>query len=550
MRPFLLSPADSSDSFSTQSYWQPLQYLNLYRTGLSSLLVYLFYSGNLFTPLASTDPRLFLAAANTYFLMSLIFWSMILSRGPSFYVQVYIQITTDIAALILLMHASGGLQSGLGTLMVVTIAAGSILMQGRISLLFAAFGALAVLGEQLYSSYVEGNAVSAYPYAGSLGIAFFATAFLTQILARRIRDSEAQARKHRIDLANMAQLTETIIQRMQTGILVVDAQFQIRLLNESAWHMLGMPATGGNPTLRHIAPELHEQLRRWIDDSGAPTRAVHITPAHVDIMPRFSRIGTDLRSGVLIYLEDTSALAQQAQQLQLASLGRLTASIAHEIRNPLGAISHAGQLLRESEHLDKHDRRLLQIIDDHSGRLNTIVENIMQISRRQHSHIERFELRKFIEQFLQDLCHGQGLDMADFSINIDPPDVTVRFDASHLRQILVNLCENALRHSKTYEGSPRVELLGGISPDFNRPYLDVYDHGTGVSDEVVQHLFEPFFTTETTGTGLGLYLSRQLAESNQAHLSYIRMPAGGTCFRLTFQDPRRQIIREHAGTNE
>jgi len=272
-----------------------------------------------------------------------------------------------------------------------------------------------------------------------------------------------------------------------------------------------------------------------------PVQVVRPAPNHVDIMPRFSRISSDARSGVLIYLEDTAAMAQQAQQLQLASLGRLTAGIAHEIRNPLGAISHAGQLLKESEHLDKPDRRLLQIIDDHTQRLNQIIENIMQISRRQPSHIERFNLQKFLKRFIADYCTGQGISPLLFDIQVEPHDMEIRFDTSHLQQILVNLCDNGLRYSANYKENPRVEIRAGLSQEFSRPYLDVIDHGYGIQEENARHLFEPFFTTEATGTGLGLYLSRQLAECNQAHLSYIRMTMEGTCFRLTFQDPRREI---------
>ncbi len=101
----------------------------------------------------------------------------------------------------------------------------------------------------------------------------------------------------------------------------------------------------------------------------------------------------------------------------------------------------------------------------------------------------------------------------------------------------VNLCDNALRHS----ADCKIELRGGISSGSNRPFLDVIDHGQGIPTEDIPHIFEPFFTSATNGTGLGLYISRQLAESNQAQLNYIFIPTGGACFRISFQDPRRNI---------
>ncbi|MDH5458801.1 MAG: HAMP domain-containing histidine kinase, partial [Nitrospinota bacterium] len=251
--------------------------------------------------------------------------------------------------------------------------------------------------------------------------------------------------------------------------------------------------------------------------------------------------GADPGQGVLIYLEDTSAMTQQAQQLQLASLGRLTASIAHEIRNPLGAISHAGQLLNESPNLDHHDKRLTQIISDHTQRLNTIVSNIMQISRRNSSYVERFSLKPFIERCIAEYKTGQTITDKAIRVDIHPDDVEVRFDPSHLQQILVNLCDNGLRYSEDRQGQVQIELRGGITAEYQRPFLDIIDHGPGIDAHDAPHIFEPFFTTSPTGTGLGLYISRQLAECNQAHLNYIVIPTGGACFRITFQDPRRNI---------
>jgi two-component system sensor histidine kinase PilS (NtrC family) len=523
--------------------WKPLAYLNLYRLLVSATFIIFYLNETLSIPLKGYAPKLFISVISFYFIFSLINWLMIRLRQPGFNVQVYLGVFIDIIVTTLFMHAAGGIHSGFGTLMVVAIGGGSIVMGRRTALLFAATATIAILTEQIYVSLLIQYEDANYIQAGILGLSYFTTAFVVNFLAHRIRESEALARKRGVDLANMAELTEHIIQRMQTGILVIDQDNHVRLMNEAAWQMLGMPSSSHVYTLQDISPELQKQIEQWRGDTEWRSLVFRPTQNSGDIMPRFSQIGRDVSSGILVYLEDTSAMAQRAQQLQLASLGRLTASIAHEIRNPLGAISHAGQLLAESPNLDSHDQRLTRIIADQSQRLNTIVENIMHVSRRDESHIEVFTLNDFLKRFMKNYLAGKD-DVAadDIKVSIVPEDTQVRFDPSHLEQVLVNLVDNGLRHCTNPTQKPRVELLGGTSETSNRPFLDIIDHGSGITPEALQHIFEPFFTTEATGSGLGLYLSRELAECNQARLNHIALPMGkGTCFRILFQDPRRQF---------
>ncbi len=533
--------------------WKPLIYLNIYRTVLSAFFLFLAITHITFHPLGSVNETLFTQTSLYYLVLACLFWMMIQLKKPDRLIQIHTTVLADCIAILLLMHASGGIQTGLGTLLIITVAGNSMIVPFRSALYFAALATITLLAHQLFSHYIYNEPTSDYTYAGILGLIFFSSAIISHKLAIRLKESEALALKRGVDLANMAQLTEHIIQRMQTGILVVDNDNDMRLINESAWHMLGMPSTSRPANLSILVPELVEQVNHWRKDSNFTPQIIRPTPLHANVMPRFARITQDNKSGILIFLEDTSVMAQQAQHLQLAALGRLTASIAHEIRNPLGAISHAGQLLEESDNLDKHDKRLTQIISDQSARMNTIIENIMQLGRRDHSQPEIFELKNFLTKFINSFITNQHFDKITQStqtdmvsqneifIDINPAEVKIRFDISHLEQILTNLCENGLRHSKNYPSNPKVELLGGITPEFNRPFLDIIDHGTGIDSETAQHIFEPFFTTEATGSGLGLYISRELAECNQARMSYIPIATGGSCFRITFQDPRRSI---------
>ncbi len=531
---------DSAATHLLTDRWRPLVLLNIFRILIATVFCLLYLTKNLLPPFGAFDALLFFKASIGYFLIGLILAIFHLFKRIPFALHVYTSVFVDVVFLVTLMHASGGIESGIGVLLIVTIAAGSIVMGGRTALGFAALAAIAVLVQQSYLS-INYPGKENYPAAGLLGFTYFISAIVFVFLARRIRESEALARKRGFDLANLAQLTEHIIQRMQTGVLVIDQDGIIRLINESAAQMLGIGDQQTNLHIRKIAPDLAEQWEKWTKDPDRNPEMIRLTHNPIDISPRFALIGDQANAGALVFLQDMASMAQQAQQLQLASLGRLTASIAHEIRNPLGAISHAGQLLAESDRLDQHERRMTQIISDHTQRLNTIVENVMSLSRRKSSHIELFKLKTFLEKFVTDYTSGQGYTKKTIQIEIEPDDTQVRFDSGHLQQILINLCDNGIRYSMQSPQETKIYMRGGLMPGATRPHLDIIDQGPGISNEVLENLFQPFFTTETRGTGLGLYLSRELAEGNQAHLNYVKPQNEKSFFRITFQDPRRQF---------
>lgn len=523
--------------------WKPLHFLNLYRMTLAGLfLVLSMMASEELSGLGRTDPALFQMVSAGYLLFSLTASFVIRWRWFGFQAQVYTQVFVDILAVTLLMHASGGVDSGVGMLLIVAIAAGSLLMAGRMATLFAALATLAVLSQQIHSQLLGyTTTLSTYMQAGLLGAAFFATALLARVLAGRIMAGEALAAQQAADLANLARLNETIIQRMQSGVLVVDDNNRIRLMNESARFLLGKPVPGEGQALETILPKLAEQVRAWHASPVNEPRVFRRSAASADILPRFTPLAPE--GGTLIFLEDAAAMAQQVQQAKLASLGRLTASIAHEIRNPLGAVSHAGQLLAESASLSDGDRRLTDIIREQSRRVNTIIENVLQLSRRQGSKPETFALQPWLERFTAEFCEAESVDPGQIPIEVRPANLQVRMDPSHLHQVLWNLCQNGLRHGASSQGPARLLLRAGVSRELRGPYLDVIDSGAGIAPEVAQQIFEPFFTTQPRGTGLGLYIARELCEHNQARLGYLPVAGGGSCFRLSFSDPERHVLQ-------
>lgn len=235
-----------------------------------------------------------------------------------------------------------------------------------------------------------------------------------------------------------------------------------------------------------------------------------------------------------MFIEDEASVTQQAQQIKLASLGRLTASIAHEIRNPLGAIGHAEQLLQESAQLDKGDQRLLEIIGTNTRRVNDIIENVLQLSRRNQARPQEFGLKEWLDQFASEFLSYHEFLESSMRIEIEPEDTLIFADPTQLRQILDNLCENSVRHFNGDIRNIRINFRGGITPASGGPFLDVIDNGPGIPHDIARQIFEPFFTTNNQGTGLGLYIAKELSESNRVRLEYLPVKNGGSCFRMNF----------------
>lgn len=523
--------------------WRPLRLFNLYRLTLSGLFLTLFLTAQDFRLLGNEYPVLFRYAIFTYLVASIIYSFGINQRWLPSSTQLNIHVATDIIFITILMHASGGVASGLGTLLLISVGSGSLLTSRKIAVFYGSLATIAVLGEESYRLLQSAQANTYYTQTGILGATLMAAALATNLLARRNVESEALARQRSLDLANLEQLNDYIIQHMQTGIVVVDESSKIRLINESARRLLNISPQSFSIPLADISLVLHDQLQVWQESKDVQPITFRSSKTSPEIQPKFARLGSQNTSGFLIFLEDTSAMAQRAQQLKLASLGRLTASIAHEIRNPLGAISHASQLLSESPNIIPEDLRLTQIIGDHTQRVNGIIENVMRLSRRDRAEPVLFELREWLDSFTDDFLRSEQIEPADLAIDEESEQIEIRMDPSQLHQVIWNLVRNGLRHSSGYNGHPKVILKIGLPINDRKPYLDIIDHGPGINPEQSLHIFEPFYTTESSGVGLGLYIARELCEGNQARLDYLRIAeekGGGSCFRITFADPRRK----------
>jgi len=270
-------------------------------------------------------------------------------------------IFTDIVMLTILMFASGGVKSGVGILLAVSVAAGGLLIGGRCALVFAALASLFVLAEEMYAIDQLMSTRVNYTYAGMLGASYFAIALLSLVLARRSEQILKLADQRQNTIIQLEELNQYIIQHLQSGIIIADQHQVIHVANQSALQLVNKKLTPHK--LKAISDKLAQAFENWINAGDNNTTMLKMS-YETEIQCRFLALPTQHQDYYMIILEDTALYNQRLQQSKLASLGRLTASIAHEIRNPLGAISHAGQLLSESDQLDSQDLRLTKIIEN------------------------------------------------------------------------------------------------------------------------------------------------------------------------------------------
>ena len=443
----------------------------------------------------------------------------------------------DIVAFTLLMHASGGIESGFGLVLAITVAAGALLMEGKLSLLFAALASFGVMAEHTYMQLYVADATGSFTRAGLLGATYFTVAILAHVLYRRIRDTERLAASRQVDIADLSKLNEFIIQRMEIGVLVVDERRRVRLMNKAAAQLLGVSVDTDHPSLHKIAPSLCDWIeeRLALSERRTTISTDTLTVKEQEIEPSFLLLGDRPASAVLIFLRDKGALIQEAQQIKLASLGRLTASIAHNIRNPLSAVNHAGQLLAESPALQEEDQQLIRIIARNTGRIDEIVESVLQLSRRNRAESQLINLASWIEDFASEAVESQSMlaEHLIVAIAADMPEVEVEVDPRHLRQVLSNLCDNAVRHAGTPQRSANLELRTGLTTDREHAFIEVSDDGPSIDPDTAKEMFSPFFTTSVSGSGLGLYIALELCETNGIDLKYLPLGTTGNCFRLT-----------------
>lgn len=492
----------------------------------------------------NVKPVLFLYASLAYLIINCISILSILPRQKNLSKQsLFVTFFIDIVAIIAIADSTGGVKSGLEILLVVIVAGSSIMLTGQIATLLTALASLFMLADTYRLIEQTHLSSSSVFHTGILGFVLFGTNFFIQTLVQRIRKSQLQAEVNAVEAQRQQQLNQLIVQRMQTGIIVCDSQGFISTLNQSAKELL-LDRDNTTESLYELPPTLKTQLKHWLKSPQQRLPSFKIENSSIDIQANFSALNSE--EEILIFLENNQKLSARAQEIKLASLGRLTASIAHEIRNPLSAISHSAQLLKESPQLDEGDKKLSHIIEKHCKRVNQVIENVLQLSRRSTPTPDTLNLQDWLRQFIDD--YKSTRQSCNIALITPSQECLTTVDFSQLQQVLTNLVDNGLRYSQQNTGQPKLTLLLDNDSVNQLPYLDIIDEGKGINEQQRNHLFEPFYTTEAQGTGLGLFIAREMCEANQIRIHYLFNNEQKSCFRLHFPHHQKRI--ESYSTNK
>jgi two-component system sensor histidine kinase PilS (NtrC family) len=507
------------------SFWISLGYFNLYRIALATLFlsISLVYGEEL--NFGSHSIELFRTVSLAYLVIAALFQWVLATTRRHFPVQLSLHTGVDVFAITLLMYASGGVRSGLGVMLLISLIAAAIIAPRRLSFLYAALATIALLLEQGYWVLAQDAPSANFVQSGLVALGCFAGTGITGWLAQRVLANEALAQQRGRELATQTRVSELVVQDMHDGVAVLDREGRVLQHNPQAPRLLRAERLRG-AELSALVPRFGEHWSLWRAGRVAPGASADFEVHGRDLGLRLLDTGTEEGFAVL-FIEDTTRSREQAQQLKLAALGRLTANIAHEIRNPLAAISHAAELLDEAEGRPQDRARLTRIIHDNTRRLERLVADVLQLNRRDRVAAEAIDLGAWLDGFVADFIVNESLPRGRIAL-APASGAHVLFDPEHLGQVMWNLVRNAVRYAPAEDGS--ITIASRRYAD--RVELSVIDRGPGVAEPSQGQLFEPFFTTEAKGTGLGLYLARELCAANQATLEYVD-DVPGAHFRIS-----------------
>lgn len=507
-----------------------------YRSLLSVVLLIMLVSPNTRQLVGTLNPAMYTTVALAYLATSIPLVGSLSTRLNQSQRLMFLVFLVDIVAITLLADSSRGMISGLPVLLVITVAASAVLIANRtLATLIAAISVMAILLDTVWLMLHNVLDSSQLFPAGILGLLIFGVSLMVQPIAHRLGRAEELARNRASDLYSLQRLNEQIVQHMQTGILLVNNEGVVRIMNKAAIGLLApeRPVTvEQGRQLADYCPELAYQFEHWKNSGVHRAKPFTVTEGALPVIANFRELHPNANRESLVFVEDYTPVTQYAQSLKLTSLGRLTASIAHEIRNPLGAISHAAQLLQESQELSPADRRMADIILNHCERVNQIVESVMQISRREPPKPQYLLLAPWLTEFVGDYLNALNRP-AEVTIDCDYKELLVEFDPENLQRVFTNLLDNALRHSKLATGRETARIVVDLDSALHQCQVDIIDAGSGVPSADQAKLFEPFFTTMPEGSGMGLYLCKELCEINNADLDYRPTRKGESCFRIS-----------------
>ena len=522
--------------FSTDGNpWAQLQLYNIYRLVLAGALLLVALTEHLLPKGVIIDSKLFNDVIAIFTIVVILENIAGYMKSPEYGIQIYTNSVTDILALLLIIYASGGVSFGFGVLLVLPVIIPNLFKPGQFSLFITALTVISLIAIEIHIQSKGHAQLHELSMTGVLSLFMMLSSWIATNWAGNAQNTAKLAKRWGLDLANMSQLNQAVLDQLQTGVIVIHDSRNIQQMNTAAIEMLGNPENWHDQTLSSFAPELDAWYQHWSDTQRPKVGSFDVNhQGAMQVRARFVQLGARANKTSLIYLQDTQEEREKLQDLKLASLGQLTASIAHEIRNPLGAISHAAQLLSESDVLSKADERLTQIIISNSLRTDSIINTVLNLSRRKNPKRVSIPLKQWLNDFYEDFISQNSLEESQLSLFIEPEDAEVNFDPAHLHQIMWNLSKNAVKYANDEKSDLALLIQVNVPDHAKNLVLNVIDNGRGISEELQGRLFEPFNTTSTKGTGLGLFMCRELSHANGSTLEYVQLGSSGSCFRLSF----------------
>lgn len=365
------------------------------------------------------------------------------------------------------------------------------------------------------------------------GVGFFAIAWLSNQLSTRLATEGQRARKNQMAVAIERQVNALVIESLSDGILVVDAAGQVRSANPAARELLGLTQTSIQLTF-DLGSEvgwlpLYQLSQHSLQTGQAQSAPITIQhgqngdkgKCRINANARLAATygtGSERESLCVLFLQDERELEARIRTEKLASMGRLSTAVAHEIRNPLAAISQANALLDE-DITDPHWKRLTAMVEQNVKRLDKTVNDILNVAQIQPDDAAKHLLSTLsLDEGVAHFCTEwaqQNQSMQRLVIHAKAgAECRIAFDADHLRRVLVNLLDNALRYTPNQPQTIQV---------LTQPKsIAVWSEAEPLDPSIERHLFEPFFSSESRSSGLGLFLCRELCERHHASIHYQR----------------------------
>lgn len=523
--------SDSTPREGTTEYWRALFYLNIYRMLLSVFLITASLTSFSVGNLGSRQPDVFAYTSFTYGLLSLLFAYFIYKSRPEYITQCRLQIFTDLFIIILLYHSSSGRGAGLEILFYITVSASGILLGGRAALATAAAATILLILEHFYVIATGQRALGGFTTLGFIGSGLFITAYMIYSLTLLLRKSEVEIAQQSQDLQKLGFLNELIVEQLHSGVMVIDQALRVILINSSGKKLLNIPDTLHLPVkLSELVKDLSMDMTKLLATAGRHESMISL-PSGKMLLASYIPLGETYQNGYIVLLDDQSQIEAEKRNEKFIAMGRLSASIAHEIRNPLGAISHAGQLLAESPSIYKNDSRLIEIIENQSKRINQIIKTILELGQSNDQKFQNIALYDWLDGIITKFIdeHNLSADMIQLTGNAT---VYACGDPQQLQQVILNLLSNSLRYADT-SSSPLIKIDINESSSESNTTISFSDNGPGIGEDILDKIFEPFFTTSTTGNGLGLYIARMICLSNNGYLDYLKDQNGNGFFLLS-----------------